>query len=253
MTTATARRRRSSRCASWSKATGCCCCSTRSARRPTPRSTNICNAKKVPQLFVATGATKWGDPKHFPWTMGWQPNYQSEGHIYATYLKEHQPNGKIGILYQNDDYGKDYVKGLKDGLGDKAKAMIVAELPYETTDPTVDSQIVSLKGVRRRRVLQCDDAEIRRAGDQEGGRDRLETVAPAEQRVEFGRRRAECRPVSTTPRALFRLSTSRTRPTRPGRTMPGTRHGSPSWTNTIPKATRPISFTVYRLYCRADA
>ena len=115
----------------------------------TPTNTAIhkyCNAKKVPQLFVATGATKWGDPKHFPWTMGWQPNYQSEGHIYATYLKEHQPNGKIGILYQNDDYGKDYVKGLKDELGDKAKAMIVAELPYETTDPTVDSQIVSLKG-----------------------------------------------------------------------------------------------------------
>ena len=115
----------------------------------TPTNTAIhkyCNAKKVPQLFVATGATKWGDPKHFPWTMGWQPNYQSEGHIYASYLKEHQPNGKIGILYQNDDYGKDYVKGLKDELGDKAKAMIVAELPYETTDPTVNSQIVSLKG-----------------------------------------------------------------------------------------------------------
>ncbi len=114
----------------------------------TPTNTAIhkyCNAKKVPQLFVATGATKWGDPKHFPWTMGWQPNYQSEGHIYATYLKEHNPNGKIGILYQNDDYGKDYVKGLKDGLGDKAKAMIVSELPYETSDPTVDSQIVSLK------------------------------------------------------------------------------------------------------------
>ena len=136
----------------------------------------------MPQLFVATGATKWGDPKHFPWTMGWQPNYQSEGHIYATYLKEHQPNGKIGILYQNDDYGKDYVKGLKDELGDKAKAMIVAELPYETTDPTVDSQIVSLKGGRRRRVLQCDDPEIRGAGDQESRRDRLETAAPAEQR-----------------------------------------------------------------------
>lgn len=115
----------------------------------TPTNTAIhkyCNAKKVPQLFVATGATKWGDPKHFPWTMGWQPNYQSEGHIYASYLKEHQPNAKIGILYQNDDYGKDYVKGLKDELGDKAKAMIVSELPYETTDPTVDSQIVSLKG-----------------------------------------------------------------------------------------------------------
>jgi branched-chain amino acid transport system substrate-binding protein len=103
------------------------------------------NAKKVPQLFVATGATKWGDPKHFPWTMGWQPNYQSEARIYAKYLLEKHPNAKIGILYQNDDYGKDYVKGLKDGLGDKAKAMIVAEAPYETSDPTVDSQIINLK------------------------------------------------------------------------------------------------------------
>ncbi|MGE3783656.1 MAG: ABC transporter substrate-binding protein [Alphaproteobacteria bacterium] len=115
----------------------------------TPTNTAIhkyCNARKVPQLFVASGATKWGDPKHFPWTMGWQPNYQSEGHIYATYLKEHHPSAKIGILYQNDDYGKDYVKGMKDGLGDNAKTMIVSELPYETTDPTVDSQIVSLKG-----------------------------------------------------------------------------------------------------------
>jgi branched-chain amino acid transport system substrate-binding protein len=101
------------------------------------------NSKKVPQLFVATGATKWGDPKHFPWTMGWQPNYQSESRIYAKYLLEHHPQGKIAILYQNDDYGKDYVKGLKDGLG--GKMQIVAELPYETTDPTIDSQIVSLK------------------------------------------------------------------------------------------------------------
>jgi len=95
------------------------------------------NSKKVPQLFVATGATKWGDHKDFPWTMGWQPTYQAEGHIYAKYLLEHHPQGKIGILYQNDDYGKDYVKGLKDGL--VGKMPIVAELPYETTDPTVDS------------------------------------------------------------------------------------------------------------------
>ena len=80
------------------------------------------NQKKVPQLFVATGATKWNDPKHFPWTMGWQPNYQSEGHVYAAYILEHQPNGKIGVLYQNDDFGKDYLKGVKDGLGDKAKS-----------------------------------------------------------------------------------------------------------------------------------
>src|SRR5246127_5344640 len=101
------------------------------------------NAKKVPQLFVATGATKWGDYKDFPWTMGWQPTYQAESHIYAKYLLEHHPQGKIGILYQNDDYGKDYVKGLKDGLN--GKMPIVSELPYETTDPTVDSQIVNLK------------------------------------------------------------------------------------------------------------
>jgi ABC-type branched-subunit amino acid transport system substrate-binding protein len=103
------------------------------------------NAKKVPQLFVATGATKWGDPKNFPWTMGWQPNYQSEARIYAKYLLEKYPNAKIGILYQNDDYGKDYVKGMKDGLGAKAKTMIVSEQPYETTDPTVDSQVINLK------------------------------------------------------------------------------------------------------------
>jgi branched-chain amino acid transport system substrate-binding protein len=114
----------------------------------TPSNTAIhkyMNSKKVPQLFVATGATKWGDPQHFPWTMGWQPNYQSEGRIYAEYLLKTHPNGKIGILFQNDDYGKDYVKGIKDGLGAKAKTMIVSELPYETTDPTVDSQIINLK------------------------------------------------------------------------------------------------------------
>ncbi len=103
------------------------------------------NGKKVPQLFVATGATKWGDPKKFPWTMGWQPNYQSEGRIYADYILKNYPNAKIGILYQNDDYGKDYVKGLKDGLGAKAKTMIVSEQPYEVADPTVDSQIIALK------------------------------------------------------------------------------------------------------------
>ena len=102
------------------------------------------NVKKVPQIFVATGATKWGDPKNFPWTMGFQPNYQSEGRIYAKYILDKQPAGKIAILFQNDDYGKDVLKGLKDGLGAKT-SMIVAEMPYETGDPTVDSQIVRLK------------------------------------------------------------------------------------------------------------
>jgi branched-chain amino acid transport system substrate-binding protein len=103
------------------------------------------NAKKVPQLFVATGASKFGQPEKFPWTMGWQPDYVSEGKIYAQYLLKNMPDAKIGILYQNDDYGQDYVNGLKAGLGDKASTMIVAEQPYETTDPTVDSQIINLK------------------------------------------------------------------------------------------------------------
>lgn len=103
------------------------------------------NDKKVPHLFVATGATKWGDPKNFPWTMGYQPNYQSESKVFTAHILETKPNAKIGILYQNDDYGKDYLKGFEDGLGDKAKTMIISKLTYEVTDPTVDSQMVSLK------------------------------------------------------------------------------------------------------------
>ena len=103
------------------------------------------NAKKVPQLFIATGATKWNDPKDFPWTMGWQPSYQSEARIYAKYILKEKPNAKIAVLYQNDDYGKDYVKGLKDGLGAKASSMIVAEESFETTEPTIDNHVVKLK------------------------------------------------------------------------------------------------------------
>jgi len=103
------------------------------------------NEKKVPQLFVGTGATKWGDPEHFPWTMGWQPTYQAEGRIYAKYILQNVKDPKIAIMYQNDDYGKDYVKGLKDGLGDKAKTLIVAEDSYETSEPTIDSHIVKLQ------------------------------------------------------------------------------------------------------------
>jgi branched-chain amino acid transport system substrate-binding protein len=113
----------------------------------TPSNTAIqkyMNSKKVPQLFVATGATKWNDPKNFPWTMGWQPSYQTEGQIYARYVLKEKPNAKIAILYQNDDYGKDYLKGFKDGLGSKAN-LIVAESPYEVTEPTIDSHMVKLK------------------------------------------------------------------------------------------------------------
>jgi branched-chain amino acid transport system substrate-binding protein len=113
----------------------------------TPSNTAIhkyMNMKKVPQMHVATGATKWNDPKNSPWTMGWQPNYQSEGRIYAQHILKTKPGAKIAVLYQNDDYGKDYLKGFHDGLGDK-KSMIVKEVSYEVADPTVDSQIVQLQ------------------------------------------------------------------------------------------------------------
>ena len=114
----------------------------------TPTNTAIhryMNEKKVPQLFVATGATKWNDPKHFPWTMGWQPSYQTEARIYAQYILKNKPNAKIGVLYQNDDYGKDYLKGLTDGLGDKAKSMIVSKQAYDVSEPAIDSEIVNLQ------------------------------------------------------------------------------------------------------------
>jgi branched-chain amino acid transport system substrate-binding protein len=114
----------------------------------TPSNTAIhkyMNARKVPQLFVATGATKWGDPQNFPWTMGWQPNYQTEAHLYAKYLLQNKPDAKIAVLYQNDDYGKDYLKGFHDGLGNQTERLIAKEVSYEVTDPTVDSQIVTLQ------------------------------------------------------------------------------------------------------------
>ena len=115
----------------------------------TPQNTAIrkyLNDAKVPQLFVATGADKWGDYQHFPWTMGWQPSYQVEARIYAKYILANKPGAKIAVLYQNDDFGKDYLIGLKQGLGADAEKMTVSTQSYETTEPTVDSQIVSLQG-----------------------------------------------------------------------------------------------------------
>jgi branched-chain amino acid transport system substrate-binding protein len=113
----------------------------------TPSNTAIqkyLNAKKVPQLFVATGATKWNDPKQFPWTIGWLPSYQSEARIYAKFLMKEKPDAKVAVLYQNDDFGKDYLKGLKDGFGAKVSA-IIAEESYEISEPTIDNHIVKLK------------------------------------------------------------------------------------------------------------
>ncbi|MAZ04151.1 MAG: branched-chain amino acid ABC transporter substrate-binding protein [Sneathiella sp.] len=106
---------------------------------------NYMNQKEIPQLFVATGATKWGDPENFPWTMGWQPSYQTEGQLFGAYIMENVTDPKVAILYQNDDYGKDYVHGLKEFLGDKADSIIVAEESYEVTDPTINSQMIKLK------------------------------------------------------------------------------------------------------------
>jgi branched-chain amino acid transport system substrate-binding protein len=103
------------------------------------------NAKKVPQLFAATGASKFTDPKNFPWTLGFNPNYFVEGRIYGQFILKEYPNAKVGVLYQNDDLGKDYLNGIKAGLGNKAATMIVAEASYEVSDPTVDSQILKLK------------------------------------------------------------------------------------------------------------
>src|SRR6516165_4680261 len=103
------------------------------------------NSKQVPQLFPSTGASKWNDPKNFPWTMGWQPNYQSEARIYAKWLMKEKPDAKIAILYQNDDFGKDYLKGIKDGLGAKATSMIIMEESYEVSEPSIDGHIVKIK------------------------------------------------------------------------------------------------------------
>ena len=145
-TTATARRRPSSRYGKLVEQDQVLFCS-QYARHA---ATNIAihaylNDNKVPQLFVATGADQWNDPKHFPWTMGLIPSYGTEAHIYANYILKNLPNAKIAVLYQNDDFGKDYLNGLRDGLGDKAGKMIVATQSYETTDPTLDSQIVALQ------------------------------------------------------------------------------------------------------------
>jgi branched-chain amino acid transport system substrate-binding protein len=102
------------------------------------------NQKKVPQLFITAGAAKFNDPKHYPWTMGWQLNFQSVGRAYAAYILREKPGGKIAVLYQNDDFGRDYLKGVRDGLGNKAD-MIILAAAYEATDPTIDSQVIAMK------------------------------------------------------------------------------------------------------------
>ena len=143
------------------------------------------NDNKVPHLFIATGADKWNDPKHHPWTMGWIPSYRIEARIYAHYVLKNLPTAKIAVLYQNDDFGKDYLIGLREGLGDKADKMIIATQTYETTDPTVDFASRIAAGQRRRCSADGSDPQIRRAGDPQGLRHRLEADAFPHQRVGF--------------------------------------------------------------------
>ena len=194
--------------------------------------------KKVPQLFVATGATKFGDPKNFPWTMGWQPTYQTEGRIYAKYILQNLPNGKIGILYQNDDSGRDYLKGLKDGLGPEAtKRMIVAELPYDPSDPTVDSQVVALKTIGA--DIFFDEASpkfaaqaIRKAAEI-GWKPTL-FLASISNSVGSVLKPAGLE----NSKGFSRPTTSRIPLIRPGRTTPLSSNGRSSWTNIFRKGTR---------------
>ena len=157
------------------------------------------NQKKVPMLFVATGASKWGDPKNFPWTMGYQPDYHTEGVIYAKHLLANVKDPKIGVLMQNDDYGKDYFNGFKEGLG-KDAGRIVKHVTYETTDPTVDSQVIQLKDTRRQRLLRHRHSEVRRPVHAQGGRDRMETRDLPQQRVVERRLGDEARRLRECPR-----------------------------------------------------
>ena len=177
------------------------------------------NAKKVPQLLAATGASKFTDPKNFPWTMGFNPNYQSEGRIYGQYILKNHPNAKIGILYQNDDLGRDYITGLKEALGGKAATMIVAEASYELTDPTINSQIVRLKAAGADLLYDASTPKfaaqaIKKARISAGSRSTSSTSM-----------RARSPPRSSPPasifqRTSFRPLTARTPAIRSGRTMP---------------------------------
>jgi hypothetical protein len=139
------------------------------------------NQKGVPQTFIGSGATKWADPKNFPWSMAWQPNYQSEARIYARYIKQNYPGKTVGILYQNDDFGKDYLTGFHEAFGADTSKIIVAEVPYEVTAPTVD------QGRQPGHLRQHHDAEVRGAGDQEARRDEMDAGAHPHQRVGLDR------------------------------------------------------------------
>ena len=177
------------------------------------------NQKKVPQLFVATGASKWGNPKEFPWTMGYQPDYHTEAVIYAKHILANVKDPKIAVLMQNDDYGKDYFNGFKEGLGKDADSDRQARhLRGDRSDGRQPDD--PAQELRRQRVLQHHDAEVRGAGHQQGGRDRLEAGALPQQRVGLGGDGDEAGRLRERPRASSPRPTSRTRPTSSGTTTP---------------------------------
>jgi branched-chain amino acid transport system substrate-binding protein len=198
------------------------------------------NEKKVPQLFPATGATKWNDPKGHPWTIGFFAGYRAEGGIYAAYILKHKPDAKIGILYQNDDYGKDYLNGILDGLGKKADSMIKVNASYETTDATVDSQIVQMKGEGCDTLIMIAIPKFEAQA--------IKKVAEIEWKPLFitnGIARRSGRRSSRRAWKIAKASSptirSRTRPTPNGKMTPASNGGSASWTSIIRKATRPIT------------
>jgi len=237
MTTAIPRPRRWSRRAAWSKSDQVLLIfqslgtPSNSAIRP------YLNDKKVPQLFPASGATKWADPQHFPWTMGWQPNYQSEGpHLRPVSARSHA-DGKIAVLYQNDDYGKDLLKGVTDGLGDKA-SMIVAQASYEVSDPTVDSQMVQLHSSGANVLITIATPKfaaqsIKKVAELAGSRKHIiANVATSVGGV--------LEPAGLAQRQGPSLDAYLKEPTdSQWQTGLGSfKHGRPSWTSTIPMATR---------------
>ena len=193
------------------------------------------NSKQVPNCAIWSGATKFGDPKDFPWTMGFQPTYQTEASIYAKYLVEHHPNGRIGVLYQNDDYGKDYLQGFKDGLA--GKIPIISEQAYKSTDPTINSQIFSLKGTGADILFDVSlgkfAAQAIRKMAELGWKPvhLINNVATSVGSV----LRAE--PDWRTPRTFCRASLQRTRPILRGRTIPILGSGQRSWRGISRRAT----------------
>ena len=148
------------------------------------------NARKVPQLFAATGAAKFTDPKNFPWTFGFNPSYFVEGRIYGQYILKEHPNARVGVLYQNDDLGKDYLDGIKAGLGAKASKMVVAEVSYELSEPTIDSKVLKIKDAGADLFFSASTPK-QAAQAQKDSRARLESGSHRGHQCELCRRRVE--------------------------------------------------------------